>query len=174
MDNLIQWRQYFLNGSTWRPFNVGEAELTNWEFAARYFPLEALSFNTDLLHSDAKDRSLREDGSPSASYGKYLPYSPKYRGSISLAYEPQIFGAHLSYSRISEQYSTVDNLAGSMPEIDSINLSGYAHRSFGDLNATLTLQLNNLQDKRYEIYAHIPQPGFNYKIALRLRYEWDL
>nr|MDK2850379.1 vitamin transporter [Candidatus Cloacimonadota bacterium] len=174
LKNLIQWRQYFLNGSTWRPVNVGEAVLKNYEFALQIFLLESLSLRGDLLLSEAKDFSKDEDGIPSATYDKYLPYSPKYRSGLSIAYEPQSFGASLSYNRMGEQYTTVDNLAGSIPAIDLLNLHGYYKKKFGDLTAKLDLELNNILDKKYEIYAHVPQPGFHFKVGLLLSYDWDI
>lgn len=174
VDNLIQWRQYFFNGSTWRPFNVGKAEIENWEFRMQVFPLKNLRLEADLLLSEARDRSRREDGSLAATYGKYLPYSPKNRSAFSVVYETPGYGVSMIYNRVGEQYSTVDNLAGAMPAFDALNLHGYLHKDIGDFGARISLQLNNIQDNSYEIYAHIPQPGFSWRAGLMLSYQLGL
>lgn len=174
IDQLIQWRQYFLNGSTWRPFNVGRAKITNWEFGLRLFPLKPLKLDAGLTLTQARDFSQNAQGQPSSTYDKYLPYTPKYKGSVAADFSQKFYGLSLSYSFVGEQYSTVDNLAGSLPAFDLVNFASYIKYPCKDLEAMLDLKLNNLQDKRYEIYAHIPQPGFNWNLGLSLSYTWQL
>ncbi|MDD3563359.1 MAG: TonB-dependent receptor [Candidatus Cloacimonetes bacterium] len=174
IDQLIQWRQYFLNGSSWRPFNVGRAKITNWEFAFRFFPLKALKLDAGLTLTQARDFSKNDQGEPSSTYDKYLPYTPKYKGSIAAEYSQKLYGLSLSYNFVGEQYSTVDNLAGSLPSFDLVNFASYIKYPYKNLEAILDLGLNNLQNKRYEIYAHIPQPGFNWNLGLSLSYTLQL
>ena len=174
IDQLIQWRQYFLNGSSWRPFNVGRAKITNWEFALSLLPQKPLKLDCGLTLTQARDFSKNSLGQPSSTYNKYLPYTPKYKGSIAAKYAQPHYGLSLSYDFVGEQYSTVDNLAGSLPAFDLLNFSSYLKYPYRDLEALLDLRLNNLQNKRYEVYAHIPQPGFNWNLGLSLSYTLRL
>lgn len=174
IDQLIQWRQYFLNGSTWRPFNVGRAQIRNWEFAFSLFPLKPLKLDAGLTLTQARDFSNTALGQPSSTYDKYLPYTPEYKGSVAAAFSQKLYGLSLSYNFVGEQYSTVDNLAGSLPAFDLLSFASYLKYPYKDMEAVLDLKLNNLQNKRYEIYAHIPQPGFNWTVSLSLCYTWQL
>lgn len=174
IEELIQWRQYFLNGSSWRPFNVGRAKISNWEFGLGLFPLEALKLKAGLTLSQARDFSKNASGEPTATYDKYLPYTPQYKGSVAAEFSQRLYGLSLSYGFVGEQYSTVDNLAGSIPAFELVNFAGYIKYPYKNLEALLDLRLNNLQNKRYEIYAHIPQPGFNWNLALSLSYTMQL
>ena len=174
IDQLIQWRQYFLNGSTWRPFNVGRAKITNWEFAFSLFPLMPLKLDAGLTLTQARDFSKNAQGQPSSTYDKYLPYTPEYKGSVAAVYSQKLYGLSLSYDFVGEQYSTVDNLAGSLPAFDLLSFSSYLKYPFRSVEALLDLRLNNLLGKRYEIYAHIPQPGFNWNLGLSLSYTLQL
>ncbi len=174
IDQLIQWRQYFLNGSTWRPFNVGRAKIRNWEFALSLFPLKLLKLDAGLTLTQARDFSKNAQGEPTATYNKYLPYTPQYKGSVAAKIAQTYYGLSLSYDFVGKQYSTVDNLAGSIPAFDLMNFASYLKYPYKDLELLVDLKLNNLEDKRYEIYAHIPQPGFNWNLGLSLSYIWQL
>lgn len=174
IDQLIQWRQYFLNGSTWRPFNVGRAKIKNWEFALTLFPLKPLRLDAGLTLTDARDFSKNAQGEPSSTFNKYLPYTPQYTGSVAAKLTQTHYGMSLSYDFAGEQYSTVDNLAGSIPAFDLLNFASYIKYPYRDMEALLSLKLNNLENKRYEVYAHIPQPGFNWNLSLGLSYTLHL
>ncbi|MDD3102667.1 MAG: TonB-dependent receptor [Candidatus Cloacimonetes bacterium] len=174
IEQLIQWRQYFLNGSSWRPFNVGRAKIKNWEFALALFPLKALKLNAGLTHTDARDFSTNDLGEPTATYDKYLVYTPEYTGSLSAEYSQDYYGLSLSYDYVGEQYSTVDNLIGRIQAIELLNFASYIKCPYKDMEALLSLKLNNLEDKRYQIYANIPQPGFNWNLNLSLSYRLNL
>lgn len=174
IDQLIQWRQYFLNGSTWRPFNVGHAKISNWELNLGLNPSSNLSLTSGITFTKAKDFSKDAAGEPSATYNKYLPYTPKYNGVSSLSYGYKGFGAKISYHYVGKQYSTVDNLAGEMAAFALLNMSLKQELELFFLDLRIDLRLNNILDHRYEIYAHIPQPGFNWQCGLTLSYAWNL
>ncbi len=171
IEQLIQWRQYFLNGSTWRPFNVGRAKISNWEYGLSLFPHQGLSFDTGITFTKARDFSRNDEGEPSATYDKYLPYTPQYKGTTAVKYSHPSFGTRLSYLYVGKQYSTVDNLIGSMDAFALLNFDSHLNLSVYAVDLLLDLKLNNLLDHRYEIYAHIPQPGFNWSLGLSLSYK---
>ena len=170
VENLIQWRQYYLNGMTWKPFNVGKAMTTNYELDASW-QWKFLSLSGALTKTEAKDRSLNPDGSHSATYNKNLVYTPDLRANLSLTAGNDIRGISLAYSYTGKQYSTMDNLIEPLPAFDSLDAESYYKINLGSFSLMAGLNLYNLLDKRYEIYAYTPQPGRNWTASLRLAYS---
>lgn len=172
IKDLIQWRQIYLFGPMWKPFNVGKATIENREFALALLPDRDFSLDMSLIFSSAKDYSLDASGNPSASYDKYLPYTPLYTANINLKFARPSYGATLSYRRTGKQYTTLDNLVGSLPETGILNADLYVKKEYKSLWLRLDMKANNLLNKSYEVYAHIPQPGFNFSLGLLAGYSY--
>lgn len=170
IDNLIQWRQIFLFGSRWQPFNVGSARIRNLELNGNWNLLKPLSLVGGVTFTEAKDFSLKADGSPSATYGKRLTYTPDLKINLSLKLADTTRSASLNWMHYGEQFSTIDNAIDPLPAYEVWNLDLMHKFQLGKLEAQIDCGLRNLLDKRYEIYAYTPQPGFNWQLGIGMRY----
>lgn len=169
VEDLIQWRQYYMNGSTWKPFNVGRADLKSFELESRLQIIRVISLSGGLTYTQAQDLSRNADGSPSPTYQKALVYTPDWKGKLELAVSNDKQGAALRYSHTGRQYSTPDNLIPPLKAFGSLDGSAYVRFKLFMIDVQTDLKLNNLLDKRYDIYAYIPQPGFNWSVGITLR-----
>ncbi len=170
VDNLIQWRQYYLNGMSWKPFNVGTAVIDNYELDTSW-KKGIILVGATVTGTSAKDLSLEADGSHSVTYGKRLVYTPDLRINLSIKAGNENRGVSLKYSYTGEQYSTVDNLIEPLPAFDSLDSEAYYGVRLGRFGLMAGFKLMNILDKRYEIYAYTPQPGRNWTASLRLTYS---
>ena len=168
VDQLIQWRQYYLNGVSWKPFNVGSAELQNLELDTAWVIGTYVNLNGSVTFTKALDVSLNPDGSPSSTYEKHLVYTPALKAILKLSLGDDKRGATLSYSYTGEQYSTVDNLIAPLPPFDLLDAALFYRISLPYFDLRLDLKANNLLNKRYDIYAYTPQPGFNWQTGLSI------
>ncbi|MBP7116835.1 MAG: TonB-dependent receptor [Candidatus Cloacimonetes bacterium] len=171
IEDLIQWRQIFLFGSKWKPFNVGKAKIRNYEVEAFWQPHRLLSMKGGVTFTEAKDYSRAADGSPSASYGKFLSYTPKQKAQIALKIADEQRACTLSWSYTGEQFSTADNLIDPLPGFSNLDLDLLRKFRIADWELGVQAGLSNLLNERYEIYAYIPQPGFNWSLKLSLNYN---
>jgi outer membrane cobalamin receptor len=168
VDDLIQWRQYYLNGVSWKPFNVGSADLQNLELESQLQLYKWLTCSGGISFTAAYDVSQNPDGSHSPTYNKKLVYTPDTKATIKLAIGDVKCGAALQYSYTGEQYSTPDNLIAPLKDFDNLDASLFYRISFPYLDVQLDLKANNILNNRYEIYAYIPQPGFNWSAGVSI------
>jgi outer membrane cobalamin receptor len=168
VDNLIQWRQYYMNGVSWKPFNVGTADIRNFEAETDLRLGKHLSFISSVTFTDAVDKSTNPDGSPSPTYDKKLVYTPDTKVNARLSFGGEKLGASLSYAYTGRQYSTVDNLIEPLSAFYLFDAAAYYVLPLPFMDVRLDIKANNLLDKRYDIYAYTPQPGFNWSGMLSL------
>lgn len=173
VEELIQWRQYYLNGMSWKPFNVGNAQISNLEVEAK-IPLDKLfTLAASFTKTKAIDKSKSEGGTPASTYNKVLVYTPDYKAGVELAFHYADYGASLRYGYTGKQYSTMDNLIDPLDAFDNLNAGIYWMRQIRGVEVNLNLKLNNILDNHYEIYAATPQPGFNWTAGLNLSYKMN-
>jgi outer membrane cobalamin receptor len=161
VKKLIQWRQTYLYGTVWKPVNIGKASIRNWEFSAKANPLAWFKLESSLTLTSAKDEDLHAN----------LTYTPEAKWNTGITLSRSGFSLVLEHNYTGRQWSTPDNLIDPIPSLKLFNASlGYS-RTFGKFNGQLSFSLNNLFDRQYEIYAYVPQPGFNWMSSLALKYE---
>lgn len=170
IDNLIQWRQIFMFGSRWQPFNVGTAQIRNLELEGNWRVLRPLSLFGGVTFTEAKDFSLKSDGSHSATWGKYLTYTPDLKVSLSLKLADDMRACSVSWNYTGRQYSTIDNAIDPLPGFDSLDLSLMHKFKILGLDVVADSGLKNITNNSYEVYAYTPQPGFNWSCGLSLSY----
>ncbi|MDD4310059.1 MAG: TonB-dependent receptor, partial [Candidatus Cloacimonetes bacterium] len=168
VEQLIQWRQYYLNGVSWKPFNVGSADLQNLEIEAQAQLCKWLNATSGISFTDACDVSQNPDGSPSPTYDKRLVYTPNVKATFRLAIGDVKRGFTVQYSYTGEQYSTPDNLIEPLRAFDTLDTSLFYRVGTAYFDVQLDLKANNILDKRYDIYAYIPQPGINWLAGISI------
>ncbi len=160
VKNLIQWRQTYLYGPVWKPFNIGKARITNWEFTARAKPLTWLHCSSSLTLTRARDLALGAD----------LTYTPRIRWTNQLDLAYRNLGLEIGLDHTGRQWSTPDNLIDPLPAVWLARCAWSWGFAVSRLKVNLRLDLNNLFDRQYEIYSYVPQPGFNWRSGLSLSY----
>ena len=160
IKNLIQWRQTYLFGTQWKPLNVGKAKITNWEISAQAQPLNWFAFNASATFTHAKDETLDAN----------LTYTPEMRAVTNCSFLWEGLKLDFGIDHSGRQWSTPDNLIKPLPAMTLWNSSLQYSRNWNKLKTRLSVSLNNLFDKQYEIYAYVPQPGFNWSGSLSLEY----
>lgn len=168
IDNLIQWRQYYMNGVSWKPFNVGSAETRNYELEARGEIGRLVKLSSGITFTEAFDLSKNEDGSPSPSYKKKLVYTPDLKAMVNLSIADQKRGVSLQYNYTGKQYSTPDNLIDPLKDFDNLDAAAHYRFDLKYLSLKLDLKINNILNKRYEVYSYTPQPGINWSTGITL------
>lgn len=168
VDDLIQWRQYYLNGASWKPFNVGKADIRNLEIEAQSKLGRFINLSGGITFTEALDLSVNPDGSPTPTYRKRLVYTPDLKAMLNLSLGDAKRGISLRYSYTGEQYSTTDNLIAPLSAFDNLDTAAYYRFDFSVFAAQLDLKVNNILNRRYDIYAYIPQPGINWTAGLSL------
>jgi len=171
IEDLIQWRQVYLFGRHWKPFNLGRAKIRNYEIEAMCHLHRLVSLLAGMTVTEARDYSLTSSGNHSATYGKYLTYTPKQKAHISLKCADEMYALNLNWIYTSEQYTTPDNLIDPLGDFSNLDLELMRKLHFHKLTLIISTKFSNILDQKYEIYADTPQPGFNYACGINLQYK---
>ncbi len=172
ITDLIQWRQIYLFGPIWKPFNIGKVRIKNQQLNLNILPERDYGAHLGISFSQAIDISLNKAGEPSAVYGKTLPYTPDYTANITLRYSPENHGAYLIYKHNGKQFTTADNLIGTLPSTGLLDGNLYKVFKFKPFDLRLDFKLSNILNQSYESFAHVPKPGRNYLFNISLKREW--
>jgi len=108
------------------------------------------------------------------NYGNNIIYVPDYSLDIDMRITSGNFVGDLSYKLLGEQWTnsyqaTTEHL---LPAYDLLNTRIEYSISWDKFEFTPTIRVNNILNKLYEIYDHIPQPGINWEVNLGI--EWKL
>jgi outer membrane cobalamin receptor len=164
IENLIQWRQVQLFGNAWKPMNIGKARIRNLEQEASFEAWDWLILQGNLLLTEALDIStLPEAEAPR------LMYTPRYQASGSARYSRNGLALWISFALTGTQETTPDNLTGTLDPYSLVDM-GISYR-FTSAAWELTPYLNvlNLLDRSYEVYAYTPQPGISFYGGITLK-----
>ena len=169
IETLIQWRQVQMFGNVWKPLNIGEARIRNLELEASLKPRDWLSLALSALRTEALDLSqLPAEAAPE------LMYTPDLTLSASLDLKLERFGLWAKYSHTGRQYTTLDNLVNPLKAYSLLDLGLTAQFSFRDYAISPYVSVLNLLDRRYEVYAYVPQPGRSVYGGLSLSFRTGL
>lgn len=154
VKDLIQWRQVQMYGNAWKPLNIGKVQLYNLELEGSWDAKSWLNFKADALYTDARDLSAHP-----FYKAPQLMYTPKmvYGIKTSMSYGKQKLWGRYSYR--GKQYITVDNLADPIDGYELFDLGYQMSFKIKDAKMNLHLKLQNVFNKRYEVYPYVPQPG---------------
>lgn len=161
VTDLIQWRQVYLYGTAWKPVNIGQASFENWEYMLKTRPYKWLNVTSSLTMTEARDELL----------DTYLVYTPEFKWLTDITLIGYGCALNLNMDYTGEQYSTPDNYIDPIPYLILYNVSLQYGYSYKKLSSSIYLNLNNLFDRHYEIYAYVPQPGFNWMSGINIKFE---
>ena len=167
-ENLIFWVRA-LQG--WRPYNLANAELDNWEIWGQYDFLKQQNIKFNYTRTIAKNKSLNENGSQGGAYNKLIPYTPAWHWDVQLNTRMGRYSQSIIYMAQGAQWSTIDQL------MDNSRIKGYEvwnTRTGVDFNiwridSNLNLSVYNIFDKRFENYHYIPEPGRHWELQINFK-----
>ena len=166
IDDMIYWDKD-QNGK-WKPDNIAEVEITSWEVKTEINPFKYLHLSciyTDVTAIDITKNSSYE--------GKNIIYIPGYSLKCDALFEYQDFVVTTSYHSTGEQWTTRDQMSEKkkLSAYDLLNAGAEYTVKWKKIEFKPSIRVNNILNKLYEIYDHVPQPGFNWEVSLRLEYK---
>lgn len=163
ITDLIQWRQVQMNGTVWKPLNIGRASRQNLELEAGFKAAEWLALNASALYTKALDLSqLPVESAPELMYTPRLSYAC----GLDLSWKKLNFWT--KYSFTGEQWTTPDNLADPLSAYALLDAGISSSFSVLDFQISPHLSIQNILNKRYEVYSYVPQPGISGYAGLSL------
>ncbi len=154
VKDLIQWRQVQMFGTAWKPFNIGKAQLRNLELEGSWQANSWLNLKGDALFTQARDIStLPFEQAPQ------LMYTPKEKYGIKASVSRKGFQLWAKFTHQGKQYTTPDNLVGTIDGYNLLDLGCETSFKIKEAKLGLHLKLQNVLNKRYEVYPYAPQPG---------------
>ncbi|MBN1327606.1 MAG: TonB-dependent receptor [Candidatus Cloacimonetes bacterium] len=171
INNLIYWFPNF--NQIWKPANLGEGEIDYLEINAMLNPINKIMINLGYSAVRAIDRSRNPDGSQTATYGKSLIYTPEYNFVAGVNFRSGNADLNVNYRLTGPQWTTRDQLSKTkrLSEYGLLNTGFSFLVNYGSFQFNTNIQLKNMLNTRYEIYAYSPQPGFNWTFGLELSYH---
>ncbi|HPY95775.1 MAG TPA: TonB-dependent receptor [Candidatus Cloacimonadota bacterium] len=167
--NLIHW---FRSLTAWKPTNIANAEIQNFETRFNYSFLQHHTFTIAYTKTITKDKSLKDDGSHGDFYNKSLIYTPEYRLFANYIFSFYSFNQNLELLSTGKQYSTRDQLKPPLPDYTCVNSHTSYMYNYKSYNFKFIGSLNNIFNEKYEIYDYIPEPGFNWQISLNIEKKY--
>ncbi len=164
--NLIYW---FRSLTAWKPGNITDAKIQNFETQIKYCFLKYNHITASYNRTIAKDKSLREDGSPADFYNKFLIYTPEYQWKLSYNLSYHWLSQTMEYQATGKQYSTRDQIKAPLPSYEKWDSHTSVSYHFNAYEINLISSLYNIFDENYEIYDYIPEPGYHWQIMLKIQ-----
>jgi iron complex outermembrane receptor protein len=156
--DLIQWQP--INGNMWQPINIKDVTSSGFEFNFKSLykiNKHILSGNIHYSYTNSMDNQNH----------KQLLYVPYHLGGALLTYTYQKW--ILEYD---EQYSgKVFTTTTNTESLDGYWLSNFTlKRSFLDKDLNISININNIRNKNYQIVASRPMPQRNYSINFNYKF----
>ena len=166
IDDMIIW--FRDEWEKWKPRNLSVAEVENWDFELNLNPYNFLEIGAVYTRSSAINKSKNDP-----NYGNSIIYVPDYSLDINVKLKSGKFFGNVSYKLIGEQWSNSDQTATEhiLPAYDILDAGVEYSVGWRKLEFIPAIRVNNIMNKLYEIYDHIPQPGFNYEVNLGIEYK---
>ena len=166
IDDMIIW--FIDSFGKWKPMNLSATEVENWDFELNLQSNKFIEFITVYTINSAINKSKND-----SNQGNKLMYVPDYSLYFSVIVKFEKFQGNISYKLIGEQWSTFDQVSAEhqLPAYDLLNAGAEYSVSWKDFKLTPAIRVNNILDKLYEVYDHIPQPGFNWEANISINWK---
>lgn len=171
LKNKIIWFQDFNN--SWKPKNIGAAEITNMELEAKIDVNEYITINGNYLKTKAIERSRDENGLETSFYGNDLIYTPKYSYDLGMDAKYKDFNLGINLLGEGDQFSTRDQLMDehTIAAYNIFNADLFYHLRLYKFTFITGYAAKNIFNNLYEVYEYMPEPGFNWEVSLQLKYH---
>ncbi len=159
MRDLIIWQS--TPPDKWTPENVYEAKLSGWETSLSFYLVEDIfSINCNYTYLEALNLS------PDVNrHGKMLVYRPRNTVKASAKFHWDIYTLIYRYSYVSRSYVNPANTVYLNP-YDVSDLTISIMPEFDGMDFTISFQVKNIVDHRFQIVEHQPIPGREFRVTL--------
>jgi len=163
IENLIVWRQVQMNGTAWKPVNVGEAEIRNLELEGVVTPFKLVQMNASALFTQARDTS-----NANFSQAPKLMYRPEVIYALSATLHKGIWQLWSKLSYNGEQWTTPDNLIVPIAAYTLVDCGFSLHLKWQNWSISPNFSIKNLNDAAYMVHAYVPEPGRSYYAGITI------
>ena len=157
-SDLIQWQPIF--AYVWQPFNIQEVFIYGFEYSLKYlkvFNKHKITGNIQYSYTVSKDSNM----------DKQLLYVPYHLANLNLDYLYKKWQISYNLSYNGKVYTTTSNTEF----VPGFYLSDIqVSKSFSQKKFKLSLTVNNLFNKKYQIVANRPMPNINYQLNLLFKF----
>ncbi|MBC8415452.1 MAG: TonB-dependent receptor [Candidatus Cloacimonetes bacterium] len=166
IDDMIIWYPNLFQ--KWKPMNLSCTETFTYEVEFRLKPYEFAELNCIYDHVKAINRAKE-----TSYYGKKIIYIPDHSFNANLKLKYKKISGDINYSYTGKRWDTLDQQTSenSLPAYDLLNAGLQYSIFWKNLELASGIVLHNISDNLYELYEHVPQPGFNWEMNLSLKYE---
>ena len=166
IDDMIIW--FRDEWSKWKPRNLSTAEVDNWELEVNVKPYKFMELVTIYTKSSAVNRTENDP-----SYDSKILYVPDHSLNINLKIRTRKFKGNISYKLIGEQWTNSDQSTTEhqLAAYDLLNAGVEYSVVWQNFRVTPYIKVDNIMNKLYEIYDHVPRPGINWEINLGIEYK---
>ncbi|GAB6137057.1 TonB-dependent receptor plug domain-containing protein [Halanaerobaculum tunisiense] len=154
MDNLIDWETEYIDDDPvykeiTKPKNINSAKISGIELILNKELTSQFSADFNYTYLDAKDEKTDEQ----------LNYKPYHTANLGLNYNQGDINLNLDGKLVSGRYANGEDLPSYF--VADLKLSKMLTE-----NADVSLKINNLLDRNYEVRADYPMPGRNVMLSL--------
>ncbi len=166
-EDFISSREIAVN--TYMSDNISQVEIVGADLELRYQFTDELSAYAGYAHTES---SILKDEADPANEGNQIAFQPQHKGRVGLSYlGTSGFRGDLSANYIGERYTSINNTDDNLLE-DYVSLDLGLAKDVRE-NMTLSLGIENLLDKQYELYS-LPldesyAPGRQITVSLEFR-----
>lgn len=159
----------------WMMTNIGKVRIWGAEATAE---VSIVPVSDLLLHlrgaytfQSARDFSDPSDTGDGGTYKGQIAYIPRHSFSINGDASWHGFGLNYSFIYAGERWDNSANIpANYVQPWYTHDLSASYTRTFSEITASLTLEVNNLLNQQYEVIRNYPMPGRNFKVILKMEF----
>lgn len=157
----------------WSMMNKGLVKIKGADisFATNYTPSDdvKLTVKSSYAHQSARDFTPKKVQSDTLTYKGQIAYIPQNSGSLVLSGTCKAWDFNISSIFTGVRYKSSDNNASTrMPPWATQDASASYNRKLFGMQARLTIEINNITNKQYEVVSRYPMPGTNLKFIMRL------
>ncbi len=164
LEDLIYW---YRSGNAWKPGNIADARITNYEVSFLFDELKYLSIHTNFTRNIALNKTTE----PGDLYNKKLTYTPAYGLTVKANTKFKTLNGYINYNEIGEQYNTPDQLNDPIGKSSKVDVGVNLKFPIKKILFTLSCDFYNLTNQRTEVHDYYPQPGFYWMTNLNIEYK---
>jgi len=173
IDNWIQWQPN--SSGNWRPVNVLEAWLRGVEFSGDYShrlsSIIKVYANVQYSYTKATNEKIESTGNPS-ELGKELIYVPNHTAAANVSVSYKKLKLAINQTFTGEQFTTSDNSQRWVLDSYTLTAVGLSYiKSLSNHVFDISVRVNNVFDKEYEVRSSYPMPGRNYNLSLKYTFN---
>ena len=151
-DNLIDWAQDDNTGQ-WKPYNLSEAQISGIEMSLQQYLFDNTTADFNYTYLDAQNEQT----------DSRIKYKPYHTANFALKYNPESLTAKVNGKLVagrtgnSASYFVVDTKLSKDLKVAQRKMK-------------VSLKVNNLLDREYQVVNNYPMPERNYGISCKVKF----